>query len=140
MLVICVLFIPVHLINANYIMHNWFYNCIFGAGLYLTAILFYTVLWQALKLLHLIDRNKAFSKSSILNLRNIKRAAYLACLIYILESPFFYMFADKDDAPGFFLIGIILAGAALVIALFASMLEKLLAQAIKIKLENELTI
>lgn len=140
MLIICVLIIPIHLINANNLIHNWFYNWIFGIGLYLTAILFYTVLWQALKLLHLIDQNKAFSKSSILNLKNIKRAAYLACLIYILEWPFFYIFADKDDAPGFVIIGIILAGTALVIALFASMLEKLLTQAIRIKLENELTI
>ncbi|MFC6323780.1 DUF2975 domain-containing protein [Companilactobacillus baiquanensis] len=140
MLAICIIVIPHHLIGANKLMHNLFYNWILGSGMYLTALLFFTVLWQALKLLHLIDQNKAFSKFSVNNLKKIKIAAYLACLIYILESPFFYMFADKDDAPGVVVIGIILAGTALVIALFASMLQKLLNQAIKIKSENDLTI
>lgn len=140
MLAICIIVIPHHLIGANKLMHNLFYNWILGSGMYLTALLFFTVLWQALKLLHLIDQNKAFSKFSVNNLKKIKIAAYFACLIYILESPFFYMFADKDDAPGVVVIGIILAGTALVIALFASMLQKLLNQAIKIKSENDLTI
>ncbi|MFD1417589.1 DUF2975 domain-containing protein [Companilactobacillus keshanensis] len=140
MLAICIFIIPTHLINANNLMHNLTYNLIFGMGLYLTAVLFFIVLWQALKLLHLIDKNEAFSNSSVLNLKNIKISAYLACLIYILESPFFYMFADKDDAPGVVIIGMVLAGAALVIALFASMLQKLLTQAIRIKQENDLTI
>lgn len=140
MLAICIFVIPAHLTYANHLMHNWAYNLTFGIGLYITAILFFIVLWQALKLLHLIDKNEDFSHSSVSNLKNIKISAYLACLIYILESPFFYIFADNDDAPGVVIIGMILAGAALVIALFASMLQKLLSQAIRIKQENDLTI
>lgn len=140
MAAICIIVIPHHLIGANNLMHNTFYNWMFGSGLYFTALLFFIILYQALKLLHLIDKNEAFSTLSVKNLKNIKVSAYLAFLIYIVELPLFYLFADKDDAPGVVVIGIVFAGTALVIALFASMLQKLLSQAIKIKSENDLTI
>jgi len=88
-----------------------------------------------------VDLNSWYEANTrVVALKKPARQLYLACLIYILESPFFYIFADNDDAPGVVIIGMILAGAALVIALFASMLQKLLSQAIRIKQENDLTI
>lgn len=40
-------------------------------GLYITTIPFFIGLWQTLKLLHYIDKNKAFSDLSVKALRNI---------------------------------------------------------------------
>lgn len=59
---------------------------------------------------------------------------------YLLELPVLYVIADHADAPGILLIGIILTGAAIVISVFAALLEKLLASARTYKAENDLTI
>ncbi|WP_125566826.1 DUF2975 domain-containing protein [Companilactobacillus insicii] len=141
MLAVCVIVAPHYLIGANNLLPNKpALTVLLGIGLYVTALLFYLVLYQALKLLNLIDHNSAFSKKSVTALKNIKHFAYAMCIIYILESPVFYIFAEKDDAPGVILVCAVLAGASLVIAIFASMLQKLLHQAIEIKSENDLTI
>lgn len=54
--------------------------------------------------------------------------------------PFFYVVAEKDNAPGLVLIGMTIAGIAFIIYVFASVLYKLLQDAIVIKTENDLTI
>ncbi|WP_125588420.1 DUF2975 domain-containing protein [Companilactobacillus jidongensis] len=141
MAAICIVVAPHYLIGANNLLPNKpVLTIILGLGLYVTAILFYVVLYQAMKLLNLIDHEKAFSKKSVTALKNIKYCAYSMCIIYLLESPVFYIFADKDDAPGVIIVCAVLAGASLVIAIFASMLQKLLHHAIEIKSENDLTI
>ncbi|APX71490.1 DUF2975 domain-containing protein [Companilactobacillus allii] len=141
MAAICIIVAPHYIIGANNLMPNKpILTIIFGVGLYATAILFYLVLYQAMKLLNLIDHNSAFSNKAVIALKTIKIYAYIMCAIYILESPVFFVFADRDDAPGVILVCAVLAGASLVIAIFASMLQKLLHHAIEIKSENDLTI
>ncbi|GAB3059740.1 hypothetical protein JCM19029_07050 [Salinicoccus sesuvii] len=54
--------------------------------------------------------------------------------------PFVYITAEIDDAPGLIIVGVVPVFAALVIAFFATILEKLLDEAIRIKIENELTV
>jgi hypothetical protein len=54
--------------------------------------------------------------------------------------PLFYLVADKDDAPGIIVIGMIIIFASMVIAVFAAVLQKLLKEAIDIKSENDLTV
>lgn len=54
--------------------------------------------------------------------------------------PFFYLLAEKDDAPGIILIGMVFVFAAFVVAVFAAVLQKLLKNAIDIKSENDLTV
>ncbi|MBP2113589.1 hypothetical protein J2Z70_003750 [Paenibacillus silagei] len=54
--------------------------------------------------------------------------------------PLFYLMAEKDDAPGIIVIGMILIFASLVIAVFAAVLQKLLKDAIELKSENDLTV
>jgi hypothetical protein len=53
---------------------------------------------------------------------------------------FIYLFADKDDAPGLILIGMVPIFTAMVIAVFAAVLQKLLKSAIDMKSENDLTV
>lgn len=108
--------------------------------LILTAIPFYYALFQALALLGLIDRQAAFSKFSVLRLRNIKKAAILISILYTLASPLYYMIADRDDAPGILLIVLIVLFAAFAVGVFAAVLETLLQDAIRIKAENDLTV
>ncbi|SFF04543.1 Protein of unknown function [Paenibacillus algorifonticola] len=54
--------------------------------------------------------------------------------------PLFYLLAEKDDAPGIIVIGMVMIFASMVIAVFAAVLQKLLKEAIDIKSENDLTV
>lgn len=109
-------------------------------GLYITAIAFFTILYQALKLLGYIDKNKAFSELSVIALKNIKYCAIVISGVYVLMTPVMYIIAEKDDAPGIIVIGLAFIFAAAVISVFAALLQKLLKEAIDIKSENDLTI
>jgi hypothetical protein len=108
--------------------------------LYATAIPFYFALYQAFKLLSYIDKNTAFSELSIRALKNIKYCAITISSLYVVGMPLFYLIAEKDDAPGIIVIGLVMIFASMVIAVFAAVLQSLLKNAIDIKSENDLTV
>ncbi|MGP4109262.1 DUF2975 domain-containing protein [Virgibacillus sp. L01] len=108
--------------------------------MYASAIPFFVALYQAFKLLSYIDRNKAFSEISVKVLKNIKYCAITISVLYVVGMPFFYIFAELDDAPGVILVGMLFILAPMVIAVFAAVLQRLLQEAITIKSENELTV
>lgn len=109
-------------------------------GLIATAVAFFVALVQTLKLLNYVDKNKAFSKLSVKALRNIKYCGVVIGGIYIAGLPVIYHMAQEEDAPGLMLIGLIIAGAAISVAVFAAVLERLLQSAIALKKENDLTV
>lgn len=109
-------------------------------GMTLSMIPYYASLYQAFKMLSYIDRNKAFSTLSVAALKKIKKYALIICGLYILISPLVFAVAQWDDAPGLVIIGMIPAFAALVVAIFAAVLQRLLQEAIELKSENELTV
>ncbi|MGJ9385367.1 DUF2975 domain-containing protein [Salipaludibacillus sp. CF4.18] len=108
--------------------------------LYATAIPFYFALYQAFKLLSYIDKNKAFSELSVKSLKKIKYCAFTISALYVVGMPLFFLIAEKDDAPGIILLGMVMIFASMVIAVFAAVLQKLLKNAIDIKSENDLTV
>ena len=108
--------------------------------MYAAAIPFYFALYQTFKLLNLIDKENAFSKRSVTALKNIKYCAALISGLYVLGMPLYYLLAERDDAPGIIVIGLVLIFASFVIAVFAAVLEKLLTSAIEMKKENDLTV
>ncbi|MFZ5645639.1 MAG: DUF2975 domain-containing protein [Bacillota bacterium] len=109
-------------------------------GMYAAAIPFYFALYQAFKILSYIDRNKAFSELSVKALKNIKYCAITISTLYVVIMPFVYLVAEKDDAPGLIIIGMVPIFASMVVAVFAAVLQKLLKNAIDIKSENDLTV
>lgn len=109
-------------------------------GVYLSAIPFWFVLYQALKLLSYIDEGQAFSALSTTVLRLIKQGALVIAGLYTLGLPALFMAADQDDAPGVFALGLVIVGASVVVATFAAVLQKLLHSAMTIKSENDLTV
>jgi len=108
--------------------------------LYATAIPFYIAMWHTFKLLNYIDKNKAFSELSVLALKKIKICAAVISAFYIGIVPLLFPIADMDDAPGLLLIGAAIACAPIAVAVFASLLQKLLQNAIDIQSENDLTV
>ncbi len=107
---------------------------------YASAIPFYFALYQAINLLSYIDKNEAFSELSVKALRKIKYCAVTITSLHVLVLPLFYLFAEKDDAPGVIFVGLVVPFASMVVAVFAAVLQKLLKNAIDIKSENDLTV
>ncbi|MGP6140435.1 DUF2975 domain-containing protein [Jeotgalibaca sp. A127] len=107
---------------------------------YLSTLPFFGALFQANKLLKYINGETAFSTLSVQALRKIKWFAFSICGLYTLALPFFYILAEWDDAPGVILVGLVFVGSALVVAVFANMLELLLEEAIRMKNEIDLTV
>lgn len=110
------------------------------AGLYLSTVPFYMALVQAFQLLNHIDQSKAFSEVSVKALKIIKRCAIIISVVYLILEPFFFQLAERDDAPGLVIIGMIPVFASIIIAVFAAVLERLLKEAIEFKSENDLTV
>jgi len=116
-----------------------FYLPVLGA-MYLAALPFYFVLYQTFKLLYYIDVKKAFSELSISALKKIKYASIVLAVLYAAILPLFYMMAQLEDAPGILAIGIVIAGSAIVIAIFSAVLQMVLQSAVEMKKENDLTV
>jgi hypothetical protein len=109
-------------------------------GMYAAAVPFFFALYQTLKLLSYIDKNKAFSELSVKALKNIKYCAITISILYAGLIPLLIPIADAGDAPGVVGFPIIIIFASIVIAVFAAVLQKLLKNAIDIKSENDLTV
>ncbi len=132
---LCIIGLPAAIMSDNV---GYYRPLLFG--MYVPAIPFFIALFQAGKLLKYIETNTAFSAWSVKALKNIKYSGIAICSMYTLGLPYIYMVAEKDDAPGVILIGLIIIFASFVIAVFAGLLESLLQNAIDIKSENDLTV
>ena len=111
-------------------------------GTYAAAIPYFIALYQAMKLLRYIDAGNAFSKLSVKALTIITRCAIADFIITALGGlPFFYVLVQLNrDTPGFMILGTAISGCAFLIAVFTSVLRRLLQDAIDVKTENDLTI
>ncbi len=140
-LVLCVVLFPV-IWNSGIWDEPAFALVLYPAffGFFATAIPFWFALYQAWKLLQYIDRNNAFSEASVTALRTIKFCAIAMSILYAAGMPFVVTLAELDDAPGAATIGMAIVCAPLVVATFAAVLQKLVQNAIDIKLENDLTV
>lgn len=108
--------------------------------MYIASIPFFVGLYQAFKLLNLIDAGNAFSQTAVNKLRNMKFASL--CLIGFIVVGVLYIrfFAHGDDPAGPTMIGFLASFAAAVIATAAAVFQKLLQNAVDIKSENDLTV
>lgn len=108
--------------------------------MYIGSIPFFIGLYQAFKLLNLIDANKAFSQSAVNTFRNMKFAS-LSLIGFIVLGLFYIRFvAHGDDPAGPTMIGFLASFTAAVIATAAAVFQKLLQNAVDIKSENDLTV
>lgn len=108
--------------------------------MYAAAIPFYFALYQAFKLLNFIDKNQAFSELSVKALKKINYCAIAISTLYLIGMPLYYLMQQKVDPPGIIVIGLVIIFSSMVIAVFASVLQRLLQEAINTKLENDLTV
>lgn len=107
-------------------------------GLYLTVIPFFFALYQALKLLKYIEINQAFSELAVKSLGFIKHCATTIVIIYIIGMVLLGILNALH--PGITLAGFVILFATVVILIFTAVLQELLKNVLKIKIENDLTI
>lgn len=106
-------------------------------AVYATIIPFFIALFKGLKLLNLIEKGQAFSKSSALCLKQISFYAFLITVFYCLASTMLLIFNYQHN---FIIICISFFFTAFFFSIFTSVLAELMENAIKIKDENDLTI
>lgn len=138
---VCIFVVPplAHFIGV--IIPQWaFLQYVFLFCIYGTAIAYFIALFQARNLLTYIDQNTAFSEKSVKSVKIIKQCALAITTLYIMCLPIILYTAEIDDAPGLGGIGLVITFGAIVIAVFAAVLQKLLENAIEIQVENELTV
>lgn len=109
-------------------------------ALYAAAVPFFLALHQAIKLLNYIDKGKAFSKLSVKALQSITYCALAISAVFALSLPFFYVWAQADDAPGLVVVAMFLTMAPFTIGVFSGVLGRLFGDAVRIKSENDLTV
>lgn len=139
-LLLCVFAVPTLSWEVSDYLDKAYLNYLIPTGLYITALAFFAALWQTWKLLGFVDKNQAFSGLSVGALKNIKYCGLVIGAVYALNLPIVFWVVDKDDAPGLILVGAAFVAVAFAVAVFAAVLERLLAEAIRIKSENDLTV
>ena len=107
---------------------------------YIASAPFFFGLYQAFKLLNLIDADKAFSQKAVNTLRNMKYASLSLIGFILLAILFIRFFAQGDDPAGPTMLGIIASFAVAVIATAATVFQKLFQNAVDLKSENDLTV
>lgn len=138
---LCIFLVPEIGHVAAEMLPDWAYINYFVIAIFYAAVIpFYLALYQAYKLLLFIDKNKAFSESSVIALKKIKYCAITISCLHVLNVPLFYLFAEIDDAPGAVFVGLVVPIASMVIAVFAAVLQRLFQETLYIKSENDLTV
>jgi len=109
-------------------------------GMFIASIPFFYALYQGILILNYIEMGTAFSELSVKAIKDIKYCAFTISVLYAVGMPYIIYVADKDDAPGIVLMGLVFIFAPLITSVFAAVLQKLLQNAIDIKFENDLTV
>lgn len=140
-LALCIFLLPLMWTYAysEYPHHGYAIQAVVAA-MYLSTIPFYIGIYKGWRILDVIDRNQAFSMQPVKALRSIAYCAGSISFIYVLSLPFFYVWAQHVDAPGLMVIGLFLAGMPLIISVAVGLLQRLLAEVVVIKSENDLTV
>lgn len=107
-------------------------------GIYATEIPFYYALYQALKLLQVIELGEAFSVISVRALSLIKNCSLMISGSYI--AGLFFTITQNANHPSIMLVALGIIFASFVIAVFAGLLQEILHNALVIKTENDLTV
>lgn len=107
---------------------------------YIASIPFFLALFQAIKLLNYVDKNKIFSRNAVNAIRNIKYCS-LAVSGFTIGAIFYIrLMTQGDDSAGPTMMGLIIIFASIVITIAAGVFQKLLQKAVDIKSENDLTV
>jgi len=102
---------------SNYIKYLGF------IGLYGAIIPFCFGIYQIIKLFNYM-KNKVSSELYLETVKNMKYASITVSFLYVLGMPLLFLMADKDDAPGILLFGLIVFLVNCVSAILSAVFER----------------
>jgi hypothetical protein len=111
----------------------------FLAYAYVASISFFMALYQAFRVLGYAGRNKVFTPAAVNAVRKIKLCA-IAIIAFVAVGEIVFILPLSDDRPAGLFMGMLVAFGSIVIATAAAMSERILQNALDIKVENELTV
>ena len=126
--------------NVHATLFQIYFNDPFLAWAYTVSIAFFVGLYQAFKLLGHIGRNEVFSQGSVKALRTIKYCADIIVGFVVAAEAYLFIVRPGDDIAGGVFMGLLIIFASGVIAIAATVFEKLLQKAVDMKSENDLTV
>lgn len=116
-----------------------FVNCLFISFI-LSVILGFRVLFLLNRILNYIKASEAFSAKTLKVVSKIKKTILLISVVFLGMLPFFYTVADRQDAPGFLIIGLAVVSLPFAAFIFSLIVEELFICATNLKTDSELTI
>ena len=119
--------------NAHATLYEIYFKDPFLAYAYIASIPFFIALYQTFKVLGYAGQNKVFSQAAVKALRTIKLCA-IAIIGFVAVGEVFIMLGKSDDRAGGVFIGILIGFGSVVIASAASMFERILQNAVDMKL------
>ncbi len=120
---------------------TWFqmYFDFFVIYAFIGSIPFFAALYQAFKVLGYVRQNKTFSQPTVNSLRMIKYCA-LALIGFVAVSVLFMIGGEREDRPAGLFMRILVTFPSIIVATAAAISERILQNAVDIKLENDLTV
>lgn len=128
--------------NAHATFFEIYFQDPFLALVYAGSIPFFMALYQAFQVLGRIGRNEVFSPEVVKALRTIKYCALAVIGFVIVEEIFILIMSNGDnDNPGApILMGLLIVFPSIVVAVAATMFERILQNAVELKSEHDLTV
>jgi hypothetical protein len=117
---------------------------LFFAFAYVLAVPFFIALYQTHKLLDLIDKHQAFTQKTLRALQYIKNCTIafgvMLVMALVIVLSIVRSIDPREDITAFISIGFIFTFVTAIIAVFVAVLQKLVADAVALKSENDLII
>ena len=128
--------------NAHATPFEIYFQDPFLALVYAGSIPFFIALYQAFQVLGRIGRNEVFSPEVVKALRTIKYCALAVIGFVIVEEIWILLMSNGDnDNPGApILMGLLIVFPSIVVAVAATMFERILQNAVDLKSEHDLTV
>ena len=128
--------------NAHATLFEIYFQDPFLALVYAGSIPFFIALYQAFQVLGRVGRNEVFSPEVVKALRTIKYCALAVIGFVIVEEIFILIMSNGDnDNPGApILMGLLIVFPSIVVAVAATMFERILQNAVDLKSEHDLTV
>jgi hypothetical protein len=128
--------------NANATLFQIYFQDPLLALVYTGSIPFFIALYQAFQVLGRVGRNEVFSPEVVKALRIIKYCAIAVIGFVFIEELFILIMSGGDnDNPGApIFMGLLIVLPSIVVAVVASMFERILQNAVDLKSEHDLTV
>ena len=127
-------------VNVHRTLFEIYFKDPFIACAYLVSLAFFTALYQTFKLLGYIRQDKVFSLNSVKALRTIKYCALPIIAFTLWGVSYLFIVRPEEDIAGGVAMGGFIGLVSIVVAVAATVFERMLQNAVDIKSENDLTV